>query len=169
MLYRQTNRFANLLQQLGIGKQDRVFLLTGRIPELYIATLGTWKNTSVVCPLFSAFGPEPLQQRLSKGDAKVLVTTGRFYQKKIQPLFQQWPGLRHVLLVDVEKDINAQVLSLSQHMEIKGVARQKLGSAVAPKEIEFRDQLLFMDHGQLEKYQHIALMIRYGFIAYSTN
>ena len=42
-----TNRFANVLQQLGVGKGDRVFVMAGRIPELYIAALGTFKNRSV--------------------------------------------------------------------------------------------------------------------------
>ncbi len=54
-----TNRFSNVLQSLGIGVKDRVFVLAGRVPELYIAALGTLKNRSVFCPLFSAFGPEP--------------------------------------------------------------------------------------------------------------
>jgi acetyl-CoA synthetase len=71
----QTNRFANVLRSLGVGKEDRVFALAGRIPALYTAALGTLKNTSVFCPLFSAFGPEPVRQRLQRGDAKVLVTT----------------------------------------------------------------------------------------------
>ena len=60
---------------LGVGKGDRVFALAGRIPELYIAALGTFKNRSLFCPLFSAFGPEPIRARLSIGQAKVLVTT----------------------------------------------------------------------------------------------
>ena len=81
-LRRLTNRFANLLGKLGISKGDRVFVLTGRIPELYIAALGTLKNGSVFCPLFSAFGPEPIQQRLTIGDGKVLVTTTALYQRR---------------------------------------------------------------------------------------
>src|SRR6516225_10637801 len=80
----ETNRFANVLAGLGIGKGERVFVLTGRIPELYIAALGTLKNGSVFCPLFSAFGPEPIHERLSLGDARVLVTTDKLYEKKIQ-------------------------------------------------------------------------------------
>ena len=47
-LARQTNRFANVLQSLGIGKGDRLFLLAGRIPELYVALLGALKNGTVV-------------------------------------------------------------------------------------------------------------------------
>ncbi len=49
-----TNRFANALQGLGVNKGDRVYILAGRIPELYIAALGTLKHGSVFCP--SVFG-----------------------------------------------------------------------------------------------------------------
>ena len=48
-LRRLTNRFANVLRELGVGQGARVFALTGRIPELYTAALGTLKNGSVFC------------------------------------------------------------------------------------------------------------------------
>ena len=70
-----TNRFANVLRRLGLAKGERVFLLAGRVPELYISALGTLKNGNVFCPLFSAFGPEPIRQRIGIGDGRVLVTT----------------------------------------------------------------------------------------------
>ena len=101
-LREKTNRFANVLSALGLGKGDAVFALSGRIPELYIAAIGTLKNRSVFCPLFAAFGPEPLRQRLSKGEAKALVTTSRLYKKNITELRSSLPCLKHVLLVDGE-------------------------------------------------------------------
>jgi acetyl-CoA synthetase len=94
-----TNRFANVLVQLGIGKGDRVFVLAGRIPELYISALGTLKNGSVFCPLFSAFGPEPIRQRLTIGDGKVLVTTAALYKRKVAEIRSSLPALEQVLLV----------------------------------------------------------------------
>ena len=94
-----TNQFANALQQLGVSKGDRVFVLAGRIPELYIAALGTLKNRSVFCPLFSAFGPEPIRARMSIGEAKVLVTTESLYQRKVAKLRESLPHLTHVLLI----------------------------------------------------------------------
>ena len=94
-----TNRFANVLQQLGVGKGDRVFVLAGRIPALYIAALGTFKNRSVFSPLFSAFGPEPIRARLSIGQAKVLVTTTLLYQRKVAAIRAAIPSLEHVLLI----------------------------------------------------------------------
>lgn len=91
-LQAQTNRFANVLKQLGVRQGDRVFALAGRIPELYVAALGTLKQGGVFCPLFSAFGPEPIYQRLHRGDARVLVTTERLYTQRTRPC----PGTRRV-------------------------------------------------------------------------
>jgi len=98
-LARQTNRFANVLQSLGVGKGDRLFLLAGRIPELYVALLGALKNGTVVTPLFSAFGPEPIAKRIQLGGGQVLVTTDALYRRKVRQLRAQMPSLRHVLLV----------------------------------------------------------------------
>ncbi|HEX5067881.1 MAG TPA: acetate--CoA ligase [Myxococcota bacterium] len=101
-LREQTNRFANLLGKLGVGPGERVFSLLGRVPELYVSALGTLKSRSVFCPLFSAFGPEPLRTRLDRGDARVLVTTPSLYRRKVAGLREALPGLRHVLLVGDE-------------------------------------------------------------------
>ena len=69
-LHEQTNRFASVLQSLGVNKGDRVYVLAGRIPELYIAALGTLKHRSVFCPLFSAFGPEPIRRASPSAGAR---------------------------------------------------------------------------------------------------
>ena len=94
-----TNRFASVLRRLGINKGDRVYALAGRIPELYIAALGTLKHRAVFCPLFSAFGPEPTRSRLTIGRARVLVTTESLYERKVRALRPSLPFLEHVLLV----------------------------------------------------------------------
>ncbi|MFI5317084.1 MAG: acetate--CoA ligase [Myxococcota bacterium] len=93
-----SNRFANSLRELGIGKGERVFALAGRIPELYVAALGALKNGSVFCPLFSAFGPEPIRTRLERGDARVLVTSEALYARKVAALRPALSKLEHVLL-----------------------------------------------------------------------
>ncbi|MCP5448314.1 MAG: acetate--CoA ligase [Chromatiaceae bacterium] len=98
-LHAQTSRFANLLRRLGVGRGERVFSLTGRIPELYITALGTLKNGSVFCPLFSAFGPEPIRLRLAIGEARVLITTEALYLRKIAQLRNSLPKLEYVLIV----------------------------------------------------------------------
>ncbi|MEZ5444674.1 MAG: acetate--CoA ligase [Gammaproteobacteria bacterium] len=98
-LARASNRFANALRGLDVGKGDRVFVLAERVPELYVTALGTLKNGSVLSPLFSAFGPEPIRTRLTLGDAKVLVTTEALYRKKVAPIAAGVPTLQHVVLI----------------------------------------------------------------------
>jgi acetyl-CoA synthetase len=73
----KSNSFAHVLGQLGVKPQDTVFSLLGRIPELYIVAIGTLKFEAIFCPLFSAFGPDPVKTRMRLGQARVLITTGR--------------------------------------------------------------------------------------------
>jgi acetyl-CoA synthetase len=97
-LREETARFAALLERLGVERGERVFALAGRIPELYAAALGTLRHGAVFCPLFAAFGPEPIHTRMEIGAAKVLVTTPALYKRKVAPLRDRLPSLEHVLL-----------------------------------------------------------------------
>ncbi|HEY0772366.1 MAG TPA: AMP-binding protein, partial [Sphingobacteriaceae bacterium] len=108
----ESNRLANVLTKLGVSKGDTVFTLLGRVPELYIAMLGTLKKTAIFCPLFSVFGPEPVHQRLSKGSVKILITTQEQYRKKIQVQTRPLPTLKYILLSDADADLDSTVLSL---------------------------------------------------------
>ncbi|MGK2936483.1 MAG: acetate--CoA ligase [Solirubrobacteraceae bacterium] len=98
----QTNRFARLLSDLGVEPGETVFALLGRVPELHVAALGTFKRRAVFCPLYSAFGPEPVAQRLTLGAGTVLVTTPRLYARRVAPVRDRLPALRHVLLVGAD-------------------------------------------------------------------
>jgi acetyl-CoA synthetase len=95
----ETNRFANALAGLGVQPGDKVFVLMGRLPELYVAILGALKARCVVTPLFSAFGPEPIATRIGIGGGKVLVTTPELYRRKVAGIRDQMPTLEHVILV----------------------------------------------------------------------
>lgn len=118
----QTNRFANVLQGLGVGKGDRLFVLAGRIPELYIAILGALKNGTVVTPLFSAFGPEPIATRIKLGEGLVLVTTNSLYMRKVKQIRQQLPSLRHVILVADDESDTDQPDTLDWHTQMAAAA-----------------------------------------------
>ena len=90
-------RFANVLDSLGVAAGDRVFGMLGRQPELYAAILGTLKHRAVFCPLFSAFGPQPVKQRMQLGSGSVLVTTPALYGNQVAPIRDEVPTLKHVL------------------------------------------------------------------------
>ncbi|AIT78400.1 acetyl-CoA synthetase [Novosphingobium pentaromativorans US6-1] len=102
-LHEATNRFANALKAMDVERGERVFVLMGRLPELYVAVLGALKAGCVASPLFSAFGPEPIALRLEIGDGRVLVTTPGLFNRKVAAIRDQLPGLRHVILVGEEQ------------------------------------------------------------------
>jgi acetyl-CoA synthetase len=98
-LAEQSDRFAAGLEALGVTRGDAVFVLLDRVPELYVAALGTWKHLSVLSPLFPLNGPEPVRQRLTIGRGRVLVTTEALYRQLTAPVRAQLPDLAHVILV----------------------------------------------------------------------
>jgi len=111
-LAERTSRFAEVLRAVGVGPGDLVCGLSGRIPDLYVALLGTLKARSVFSPLFSAFGPEPIRLRMAMGHARLLVTTPTLYRKKVDQLRADLPELEHVLLIgpDAEELVGAERL-----------------------------------------------------------
>lgn len=70
----QSARFANLLKQQGVQPGDRVAGLLPRVPELLTVILGTLRAGAVYQPLFTAFGPKAIEQRVTGSQAKLIVT-----------------------------------------------------------------------------------------------
>lgn len=115
MLDHRTNRFAGALRRRGITAGAGVATVTGRVPELYVAALGALKAGCVYTPLFSAFGPEPIAQRLSIGEVKVIVTTSVLFRRKVAKILHRLPDVELVLIVGATEDAIADVLPSGQH------------------------------------------------------
>jgi acetyl-CoA synthetase len=96
---RLSNKFANVLvKKLGIQKGDRVFFFLERVPEIYIGILGTLKAGCVIGPLFSAFGPDAVKDRVADSEAKVLITSPSL-KKKILEVIPELPALKNIIVV----------------------------------------------------------------------
>jgi acetyl-CoA synthetase len=136
--YRQlralTNRFANVLDCLGVRRGEGVFALAGRLPELYVTALGTLKLGGVFCPLFSAFGPEPIRARMSIGRARVLVTTEALYRRKVAALRGGLPELAHVVLIGEGGAPTAVAGTLDFHALLAAVSDDFVVPPTAPED-----------------------------------
>ncbi len=94
-----TDRFANVLRGLGVEKGDRVFLFMGRIPELYVAFFGILKVGAIAGPLFSAFGPDPVKDRLLDSGSKALIVTPDL-RNRISGILGDLPDLKSIVIVN---------------------------------------------------------------------
>ena len=96
---RETDKFANALKGLGIEKGDRVFMFMDRVPELYISVFGALKAGAVAGPLFSAFGPDPVRDRLQDSGAVALITSPDL-RKRISGIMTDLTDLKHVIIIN---------------------------------------------------------------------
>jgi len=100
-LKRHADRVSQVLVSLGVRKGDRVFIFLERIPELYVTVFGALQAGAVVGPLFSAFGPDALRDRLQDSAAKVLVTSPSLLPR-LGPVRSELPDLRNIVIVNRE-------------------------------------------------------------------
>jgi acetyl-CoA synthetase len=123
-LSKLTNRFANVLTNLGINKGDRIFTYMDRIPELYISLLGTLKVGGVMGPLFSAFGPEAVKDRLGDCEARVLITTPRL-TPTVHEILKDLPALETIIIVNKRgRDYDLKTNEVSYEDLMKGAPEE---------------------------------------------
>ena len=79
-LYREVNKFANVLKSLGVKKGDRVSIYLPMIPELPIAMLACARIGAPHSVVFSAFSAKALQERIEDSQAKLLITADGYYR-----------------------------------------------------------------------------------------
>ena len=121
-LYRETCKFANVLVKLGVKRQDRVFVFLQRSVELYVSFLGTIKAGAIASPMFPAFGPDAIRDRLLDSTAIALVTDSELV-KRVYQVKDQLPDLKHIIVVDNadaeagEVDYRAEMDSASDEFE----------------------------------------------------
>ena len=88
-LYREVNKFANVLKKLGVKRGDRVAIYMGMIPELPIAMLACTRIGAAHTIVFGGFNPESLRDHINDAEAKVVVTAdGSWRRGGIVPLKQ---------------------------------------------------------------------------------
>ncbi|UCE46114.1 MAG: acetate--CoA ligase [Methanobacteriota archaeon] len=132
-MYRETNKFANVLVKLGIKRQDRVFVFLQRSKELYVSFLGTIKAGAIASPMFPAFGPDAIRDRLLDSGAVALVTSSEL-AKRVYPIKEQLPDLKHIIVVD---DADANAGEVSYQVEMESSAEDFETVPMDPEEYQF--------------------------------
>ena len=106
-LYREVNRVALALRQLGIEKGDRVAIYLPMIPELPIAMLACARIGAPHSVVFGGFSAEALADRINDCQAKLLITADGGYRRgRVVPLketadraLERCPSIEKVLVV----------------------------------------------------------------------
>src|SRR4051812_45423617 len=82
-LQERSTRCARALQELGVGRGDRVASLTDKGTDLVVLIVAIWRLGAVYVPLFTAFAPQAINMRLEGSGARVVVVDPAQRQKLV--------------------------------------------------------------------------------------
>jgi acetyl-CoA synthetase len=102
-----SNKLANGLQAANIGIGDRLGILLPQCPETALSHIAAYKVGAVAIPLFTLFGTDALEYRLSNSEARAIVTDAANLPK-IMEIWGKLPNLKTVLVTGGETDENVQ-------------------------------------------------------------
>jgi len=80
-LFREVNKFGNVLRQMGVGKGDRVAIYMPMIPETVVAMLACARIGAIHSVVFGGFSAESLRDRIQDAGAKLLITADGSYRR----------------------------------------------------------------------------------------
>ncbi|SEG75187.1 acetyl-CoA synthetase [Nonomuraea solani] len=106
-LKNEVGKAANALQELGVGKGDRVAIYMPMIPELPIAMLACARIGAVHSVVFGGFSASALKSRIDDADAKLVITADGGYRRgkpsalkpTVDEAVAECPQVEHVLVV----------------------------------------------------------------------
>lgn len=106
-LWAESNRLANALRRLGIGRGDRVGIMLPLIPEAVAAMMALARLGAIFTPIFSGFAPGAAASRLADCEARLLITADGFYRRGrpvnlkavADEAAAQAPSVQHVVVV----------------------------------------------------------------------
>ncbi len=86
-LFREVNKFANVLKKHGVKKGDRVSIYLPMIPELPISMLACARIGAIHSIVFGGFSSDSLRDRINDSQCKLLITSDASYRgAKVIPL-----------------------------------------------------------------------------------
>jgi acetyl-CoA synthetase len=96
-----SNRTANLLSGLGVGKGDRVTVLLPSIPETAAAFIAVYKLGAILLSLSQLYGDDSIANRLSDSGTKVLITDGN-NRGRLEEMGDRVESLERVVVLNAE-------------------------------------------------------------------
>ena len=106
-----SNKFGNLLRNIGFKKGDRFLIRLPDIPEFHISFIGGVKIGAVPIPSSVMFRAHEIEYRINDSNSKAVITTSK-YVKDVQGIKDNCPTLEHIIVVDDPKNDELDYKSL---------------------------------------------------------
>ncbi|MBN1390080.1 MAG: acyl-CoA synthetase [Candidatus Thermoplasmatota archaeon] len=117
-----SNRFGNVLREIGLKKGDRFLIRLPNIPEFQMVFLGGVKIGAVPIPSSVMFKPKEVEYRIQDSEAVLCVTTPE-YVDQVEQIRGKCPSLRYIMVVGEQKgdqlSFYGKLAKASRYLEIE--------------------------------------------------
>lgn len=145
----RTQRFANVLKDLGVTKGDRVTIYLPMIPEAAVAMLACARIGAVFSVVFAGFSPDSLSSRILDCESDFVITADESrrgggtvaLKANVDKALERCPDVRHVLTV---KNTGARVEWHGERDVWLHRALKNADDACPPAEMDAEDPLFIL-------------------------
>ncbi len=96
---RLSNKFGNILRDLGFEKGDRFLIRLPNIPAFQVSFIGGVKIGAVPIPSSVMFRAKEVEYRVNDSESKAVITTAE-YAGEVRKIKDNCPSLKHIIIVD---------------------------------------------------------------------
>lgn len=95
----ESSKIANVLDDIGVGKGDRIYTYMPRLPEHYFSILGSLKTGAVFGAVDRRYSSGALNYRLNHAEATTVITTPE-HRETVREATEDVDSIENVLIID---------------------------------------------------------------------
>ena len=125
-LKEETNSFAYGLSSLGVGKGDKVAIISENRPEWVYSDFAILELGGIDVPLFPSLTADSIEFILNNSEAKGVIISNKFQLNKISKIIDKCKHIKFIIVLN-ENDFDADVKNLHTFKQV-----QDLGNSYQP-------------------------------------
>ena len=125
-LKEETNSFAYGLSSLGVGKGDKVAIISENRPEWVYSDFAILELGGIDVPLFPSLTADSIEFILNNSEAKGVIISNKFQLNKIRKIIDKCKHIKFIIVLN-ENDFDADVKNLHTFKQV-----QDLGNSYQP-------------------------------------
>ncbi len=125
-LKEETNSFAYGLSSLGVGKGDKVAIISENRPEWVYSDFAILEIGGIDVPLFPSLTADSIEFILNNSEAKGVIISNKFQLNKLRKIIDKCKHIKFIIVLN-ENDFDADVKNLYTFKQV-----QELGNSYQP-------------------------------------
>jgi len=123
-----SNKFANVLLNLGVKKGDRVLVMLESIPEWYVVMIGMFKLGVIPMPGTVLLTSKDIKYRLNRAEATMVITDLN-HVGRVERVIEECPTVKHRMVVDGKMldwlNYQEEMAKVSEELDMSKIERTR--------------------------------------------